>query len=433
MKRIGVLGVVALLLLPLGAGTGADRELPLRGPQAETAVPVAVVPDGSDERLAHLDSATLTPVAPIRLIGAIEAWAASPDGRLLALGVSSDTQDEHFVVRFANVGSLRLVRRGLKLDGWLAAASWPTLSRMVALVGSQSDVAVETIDTVGKTIVRREALGGIAGPIVRFAGGFVLLVEQPNQIAPASLAVVGTDGSVRTVRLDRILAGWSWPRDAGADPIGTARGPGLAVDPAGTAYVLDASGLVAAVDLAGLVVSYHILHPASLLTRLADWLSPPAEAKGLNGPQRSATWLGDGLIALTGADYTATRAKDGSESFGATPAGLAVVDVQSWTLRMLDADATDASVADGALLTTGGGWTSSGRGSGTGLAAYQADGTMRWRLFPGTRPSVAGVVGRLALVQEDGNGRYDVIDTATGRTLRSGVGQAPWPLVGSGS
>jgi hypothetical protein len=42
-------------------------------------------------------------------------------------------------------------------------------------------------------------------------------------------------------------------------------------------------------------------------------------------------------------------------------------------------------------------------------------------------------VGRLALVQEDGNGRYDVIDTATGRTLRSGVGQAPWPLVGSGS
>jgi hypothetical protein len=337
------------------------------------------------------------------------------------------------MLRFANVGSLRLARRGLRLDGWLEAVSWPTLSRLVALVGSQAGVSVETIDTVEKTVVRREALGGTAGPIARADGGFVVLVEAPNQITPASLAVVGADGAVRTVRLHRILAGWFWPTDAGTDPIGTARGPGLAVDPAGTAYVLDPSGFVAAVDLSSLSVSYHALTSSSLLSRLADWLSPPAAAKGLNGPERTAIWLGDGLIALTGSDYTAARAKDGSVAFSATPAGLAIVDVQSWTLRMIDPDATSTTIADDALLTTGGGWTSSDQGSGTGLVAYAADGRARWRLFPGTRPDVAGVVGGLAIVQEDGNAHYDVIDVGSGRVVRSGVGQAPWPLVGSGS
>jgi hypothetical protein len=431
MRRIGVLGVAALLLLSLGGGGG--RQLTLRGPQTETAVPLAIVPDGSVERLTHVDSATLAPLSGSRLVGTIGAWAASPDGRLLALGVSTDSQNEHWTLRFANVGSLRLVRRGVRLDGWLAAASWPTLSRVVALVGSQTGVSVETIDTVGKTILHREALGGTAGPIARMAGGFVVLVEAPNQIAPASLAVVDADGGMRTVRLDRIVAGWSWPQDGSNDPIGSARGPGLAVDPAGTAYILDPSGLVAAVDLGSLAVSYHPLSSASLLSRLADWFSPPAEAKGLNGPERTATWLGDGLIALTGTDYTATRAKDGSAAFSATPAGLSIVDVRNWTVRMLDAEATGATVADGTLLTTGGGWTSSDQGSGTGLAAYQGDGALRWRLFPGTRPYVAGVVGGLAVVQEDGNGRFDVIDVRTGDVLRSGVGQAPGPLVGSGS
>jgi hypothetical protein len=431
MRRIGVLGVAALLFFPLAEWTG--RQPALRGPQTETAVPMAVVTDGSVERLAHVDPATLAPLSPTRLIGTIGAWAASPDGRLLALGVDTDSQSERSSLRFANVGSLRLVRTGLKLDGWLEAVSWPTLSRAVALVGSTTDVSVEAIDTVGKTIIRRESLGGLAGPIVRADGGFVVLLEAPNQVAPASLAVVGADGSVRTVRLDRILAGWHWPKDAGADPIGAARGPGLAVDPAGTAYVLDPSGFVAAVDLSSLTVSYHALSSTSLLTRLADWLTPPAEAKGLNGPQRTATWLGDGLIALTGSDYTATRAGDGSEAFSATPAGLAIVDVQSWTVRTIAPEVTDATVADGALLATGGGWSSSDQGSGTGLVAYAADGSLRWRLFPGTRPYVAGVLGKLAIVQEDGNGRYDVVDVGSGRVVRSGVGQAPWPLVGGGS
>jgi hypothetical protein len=330
------------------------------------------------------------------------------------------------------VGTLRLVRQGVPLDGWLQAALWGTPTRLVALVTSPSDVAVETVDTVAKAVVGRTSLGGIVGHLTGVPAGLVVLVEQPDAIAAASLAVVGADGGVRSVRLDRIRAGWRVPDDHGTDPIRTGRAPGLAVDPAGTAYVLDPSGLVATVDLRSLEVSYHSLAAASLAARFFDWLTPQAQAKGMNGPVRSAVWLGDGLIALTGSDYTATQAKDGNVDFTQTPAGLAIVDTRHWTTRVLDPQASDVSVADGALLATGGGWSSADEGSGEGLAVYGADGTLVRRLFPGTRPYVAGVVGSLAFVQEDGNGRYAVVDVATGRIVRTGSGQAPWPLVDAG-
>ena len=432
MRRIAVLvGVSALVLLPLGR-SGPARPLPLRAPEPATAVPMAIAPDGSDSRLVRLKPATLAVTARSAWLGPIGAWVVSPDRHLLALGFSAGSSSERTTLRFANVGTLRLVRQGASLDGWLEAALWRTPTRLVALVSSSSDVAVETVDTVSKAVVGRRSLGGIAGHLANVPDALVVLVEQPNAVGIASLAVVGADGGVRSVRLDRIRAGWSVPDDQGADPIRTGRTPGLAVDPTGTAYVLDASGLVAAVDLRSLEVSYHSLHPTSLAARFFDWLTPSAQAKGMNGPMRSATWLGDGLIALTGSDYTATQAKDGNADFTQTPAGLEIVDTRDWTTRMLDPQAYDVSVANGALLATGGGWSSADEGSGEGLAIYGADGRLGRRLFPGTRPYVAGVVGKLAFVQEDGNGRYRVVDVATGHIVRTGSGQAPWPLVDAG-
>lgn len=431
MRRIGVLvGSAALVLLPSGRG-GLERPLPLHGPRPTTAVPLAVVPDGAGSRLVRLDPAALAVTARSAQLGGIGAWTVSPDRRLVALGVGTTPSGERSMLRFANTETLRLVRRGVALDGWLQAALWGTPVRLVALVSASSDATVETIDAVAKTVVERRSLDGIAGEFARFPRGLAVLVEQPNTIATVSLAVVGVDGSVRSARLDRIRAGWSWPDEQGTDPIGTTRDPALAVDPAGTAYVLDASGLVAAVDLRSLEVSYHSLAPASLVARLSNWLTPVARAKGLTGPVRTAAWLGDGLIALTGSDYSATRARDGSVDFTQVPAGLAIVDTHDWKTRTLDPQAYAVAVADGALLATGGGWSSAGQGSGEGLAVYGVGGTLVRRLFPGTRPYVAGAVGGLAVVQEDGDGRYDVVDVATGRIVRAGRGQAPWPLVGS--
>lgn len=431
MRRIGALvGASLLVLLPLGR-SGVVRPLPLRGPQAVTAALLGIVPDESV--LGRLDPATLAVTAHSARLGAPGAWVASPDRRLLAFGIGNGSDNERTMLRFANAQTLRLVRRGVALDGWLQAALWRTPARLVALVSSASNVTVETIDTVTKTVVGRRSLGGIAGPVARLRDGLVVLVEQPNEIAAASLAVVDADGGVRSVRLDRIRAGWSWPDGQGTDPIGTTRVPGLAVDPAGTAYVLDASGLVAVVDLSSLDVAYHSLAPASLVARLSNWLTPSAEAKGMNGPVRTAAWLGDGLIAVTGSDYTATRAKDGSIDFTQRPAGLAIVDTLDWTTRTLDPQAYAVAVADGALLATGGGWSSADQGSGEGLAVYGPAGTLVRRLFPGTRPYVAGVVGGLALVQVGDNSSYDVVDVATGRIVRTGSGQSPWPLVGAGS
>lgn len=434
MRRIGVVAAcAAAVLLPPGRG-GLDRTLPLCGPEAETASLLAVSSDATGSRLERLDPATLAPVARSVLPASVDGWVVSPDRRLLALGLGSYSPVAGSTLRFANVPTLRLARRGVKLDGPLRAALWPAEGRLLALVDARAGLELETVDTVAKRVTARRDLPGTVGSTGRFHGGLVLLLERPNEIGEASLAVVGPDGSVRTVGLDRIRAGSHWPQDVSNDPIGATRSPALAVDPAGTAYVVDAGGLAAAVDLRSLAVSYHTLANRSLLGRLAGWLTPPAQAKGMNGPQRSAVWLGDGLLALTGADYATTRAKDGSVSFTQTPAGLAVVDTHDWTVRTLAADASGVTVADGALLATGGAWSSSGESGGNGLAAYGPDGTLRWRLFPGGRPWVVGAVGGLALVQDAGAVHYSIVDVASGRIVRSGPArEEPRLLVGTGS
>ncbi|HET7571523.1 MAG TPA: hypothetical protein VFJ77_02505 [Gaiellaceae bacterium] len=418
MRRIALLGVVALALLPLGRS--AERTLPLRGPQAATATLTALLGDSGGSRLATVDPATLAARVRSARLGPVDAWAVAPGGGLVALGVRRDPDADSYMLRFANAATLRVARAGVPLSGWLQSLLWASPGRVVALTGEQDGVTVAVVDAVAKRVVARHPLGGMAAAVARFRGGLAALVQPGGSVGAAKLAVVGPSGEVRSVRLERIRAGAHWPEDPSSDPIGTTRQPALAVDPAGTAYVLDPDGLVAEIDLRSLAVSYHTLGAASVLARIAAWLVPPASAKGMNGPQRAATWLGDGLIALSGSDYSATRAEDGSVTFSQAPAGLAVVDTHGWTVRTLDRQATSAWVADGALLATGGGWSSGDSARGEGLAAYGPDGKLRWRLFPGTRPWVDGVVGGLALVVEEGGARFHVVDVESGRILRSG-------------
>jgi len=83
-----------------------------------------------------------------------------------------------------------------------------------------------------------------------------------------------------------------------------AAGPGVAFDPApGRVFVVDPGGLVAEVELATLAVAYHSVGPA---------LSPLARAEACESRWRTARWLGDGLIAVSGFDRHEFTTTDGS-------------------------------------------------------------------------------------------------------------------------
>src|SRR5205823_3700378 len=101
------------------------------------------------------------------------------------------------------------------------------------------------------------------------------------------------------------------------------------------------------------------------------------------------------------------------------PAGLEVVDTRDWSVRTLDPEADSAVVADGILLADGSSWRSDANGSsGDGVAAYGADGTLRWRVDAGSPRWVAAAYGRLAVV--GGESRpYELVDLATGKVLRT--------------
>jgi hypothetical protein len=431
--------VSVLLALPGGVG---ERPLPLRSESPATAALMGLVGDEQGSRLVQVDPSTLATVHASARVGYYDGWVRSPDGKLLVVATHSprDTGAQVSTIRFVNTGTLKFVRTGVRLDGFFRAALWPSLGRLLALTGSccNSDLELATVDTVAKRVVARRTIPGVVLDIVRSADGLVLLAAPPNEIGPARLVAVEGDGSVRTVALDRIQAGSHWPEESTQDPIGTMREPGLAVDPkGGVAYVVDPAGLVAAVRLADRGVTYHTAVAAqSLLGRLSHWLTPVASAKGMNGPIRTAVWLGDGMLAVTGSDSSALRRKDGTMVISGRPAGLSVIDTRDWTARTIDAGADAATVADGVLLTTGGTFRvegSTNTTTGEGIVARGPNGSVRWRLFPGTAAWVVGAHGDRAVVQQNGGQTFDLVDLETGKVLRSLGSTYPWLLLGSGS
>jgi len=226
---------------------------------------------------------------------------------------------------------LRWESGALPVGGGFYAGLWPRPGRLYTLVGGDTRLELETVNTVTRQIVASQPIGGPLLQIARSAGRLVLLAGTENAIVPARLVVVGSNGAVRSVTVRRILAGTHYDTKS-RDSIGTTNLPGLAVDPhSGSAYLIDSSGLVASVDLGDLSVTYHQLGSGSLLTRIAHWLTPPAEAKGTNGATLSAQWLGNGLIAVAGTQGSAT-----AQVASYRPTGLRIIDTHNWSTRMVD-------------------------------------------------------------------------------------------------
>jgi hypothetical protein len=323
-------------------------------------------------RLAWYDPATLTILAGRKAPLANHAcsWAFSAGRDVLALAACKDAE-----LRFVNARTMRVLgdlRLGL-YGGPAGSLTWFRPDRVLALVRTQPSV-IAVVDPLARKTVRRVSLPGrVWSTTARFRDGLAMLVGPEQGFASARLALADAEGGIRTVTLDRISIG-SEVDESGQNPMVRSRTPGFAVDPAGRAYVIAPDGLVAEVDLASLALTYHE-QPRSLAERLLGWLQPAAAAKTLDGPERTARWLGDGLIAVSGADYATTRDAQGKVTLNVTPYGLRLLDTGDWRWRTIDRDAIWFTLGPDVLLVT------HGPEDGPRVAsAYGRDGALRYRV-----------------------------------------------------
>lgn len=432
-------GVLSLVLFVPGRET--SRPLVLHGPQRQTKESIGLVWRYDGAYLARIDERSLRQTGPRRgRLGYVGSWAfAEPGGGLLAVATQLWTNDTTQVVRFVDVGSLRLIPKTVPLGGYASALLWARPDRLVAVVNDLSGrgSSVVTIDTGSRQIVSRRTLDGDVAAVARAADALVVLETPRNAIGASHLDVVAADGTLSSVALDRVTAGTAWPEQDGvvSDPFGTQRVPALAVDPDGyRAYVVQPDGPAADVSLRTLAVSYHDLRaPDSVLARFGAWLTPPAVAKGMDGPVRAGTWLGDGLMALTGFDEHVVRKADNAD-VTTSPAGLAIVDTRDWSIRVLDPGADSVTAADGLLLATGRrGSSGQEQATGMGLAAYGPDRSLQFRLFPGVSSwVVAALAGRAYVEGAGGDSSVSVVDLSSGKVVEERRGPVPTPLLVDG-
>jgi hypothetical protein len=437
-------GAVALALLVMAGCSaltpGPPGETPRSASPAPVALPgppmagastwvLAVISDAPTV-LARLDPRSLRPLPGRRVdLGEpVAGYALSADRSLLVLGDNDEAT--LFVV---DVVGMRLAGRVLLEPGGPPpdVLAWLGPRRVAAVTEDAGGVSVVLVDPLARRVVARQRLGGVLGGTARLPGRLVLLLTPDGAIGPARLAVVDGRGTVRSVTLPGIVAGFAQPAAGAPDAVGRQRVAGLAVDASGgRAFVVAAGGPVAEVDLASLRVTDHVpRQPAGLLGRLAGWLVPPAQAKAVvSGPVRQACWLGDGLLAVAGSEDRVRKDPGGQLQDEQVPSGALLLDTRSWTVQPLDTQASQVSYRGGWLLTFGGGWNAAEQRSyGAGLTAYGPGGRPPLHLFRTRLVFDALVDGDLAyawLTEGNGDTATAIADLRTGRVLRVLAGPA---------
>ena len=429
-----VIALVGAVTVPWSAATEVG---PARA--AKSAPPVLGVSYRSPRgALAWFEPMTLRtiPGRKAPLGGHYGSWAFSADRGVLALGSCLDPGAETPELRFVDARRMRVLG-DLRLSpyrGCATSLTWLRRNRLLAVVSTDpaNDSALSVVNPLTRRVLRRSQLPAWPAAVGRTSEELVLLLSSPGEFAPARLAVVDSEGAARMRTVERILAG-TMEDETSSDYRARTIQPGLAVEPDGRrAFVVSASGPVAEVDLVTLTVSYHELDRPSLFGRLLRWLTPAAQAKLMEGPVREARWLGDGMLAVSGMDYS-VEAGSGQARLVQTPAGVRLIDTGSWTSRLLDSEASGFAVAPGLVVAQGGRWDGElDRGFGSGLNAFGLDGRERWQLHAGEYRwmDVAGSVGYVYL---DG-GRAEVVDLMAGTVVGQVVGDAlPQLLAGPSS
>jgi hypothetical protein len=364
---------------------------------------LGIVDVGTSAQLVALDPETLDPVAggPSIVLGKRGGMGVvAHDGSQLVYASEGR-------LRFFNPASFERTGEVSRLSAdfvaWVdpVGIAWitPEVVAVLRKVGTDG-LQVVKVDAFAHAVNSRRSVAGVVLAAQSVPGAYVALLGHDGKVAPLRLLVV-TAESVRVVRLrDRIRGGMAFRR--GNPPVGTVRMPALAVAD-GTAYVADPSGTVVEVPLATLAPAYRVLHGRF--------------AKIMSGATLQAVPLGDGLLAITGSQLSAS---------GTRPAGLELVDTRGWTSRPLAAGASAAWSYRGGLLATGGTWDAKAQKStGMGLAALERSGEARFRLFDGQSAWVQRIVGSRAYVVVNGQQGLAVVDLVTGRVVGRRTAQLP--------
>jgi hypothetical protein len=416
--RIGLLmTLAAVLALGIASPTDSSSGRTHASKRSTTVLAVSYAGRGSAQLL-RLDRRTLAPVVRGRRVGLGEnpgAWALSPDGKRLAIG-----SERALGLRIVDLRRMRKIADVQTRNGLILVAAWLAPNRIVGV----EETGLFVVDPVERRLLRSESLGGYPIGAARVGNALVLLVSPVDEIGTARLAVVDADGNVRSVALDRILAGSRIPVGEPDAPIGEAWRPGLAVDAVGgRAFVVGGGAPIAEVDLATLAVRYHDLaRPASLLGRLRNWLEPEAQAKGpVAGSWRTARWLGGDKLAFTGEDGRAV----GGGNVDVTAAGLTLVNTSSWSAETLEDRANGIAFAAGTLMATRQGFEV---GRGIGLLGFDRDGSRRFHLLGDVRLAIVGMLDDRVFVDDESKVR--AADLRRGRLVRA-PREVPQLVVGS--
>jgi hypothetical protein len=386
---IGVLTSFALALL-FGGPVGGSAQQP--------AFVLAVVPAGEERVLARLDAASLDVTGESVSIGrqtiglgrSAFTWAFTPDVSKLAIGGRLLGG-----VRFVDLREMRVVGRMTRAFEPLA---WLTPRRLLAAEQANLDTGPNTllvVDPVAGRVVARRALGATIFRTERTTDRLVLLLGTSGRIGRARVAAADARGRVRKVTLGRIQAGCVGdPRTHSV----RCKSPGLAVDSVARRAFVVGARLVAVIDVRTMAVRYQDVGAA-----VAD-LSLPSSA-------RFARWLGDGLLAVAGSDSTP------GDRPTIRPAGLRVIDTQTWTALVIDEGATYFAVANGSVLAFG-------IGRGIGLRAYALDGRLRFHVLGDEPISWVQAGGGYAYVYRGQEHNVAIVDLDSG-TIRESARSLP--------
>jgi hypothetical protein len=346
------------------------------------------------------------------------AWSFSPDKAKLAVAGGSPLEVRIVDVRamrLDGVASLPLTIARPPAEPAVTAFAWPTARRILALVEWGAwDHALVVVDPVERRAVSHQTIDGTLVGQAPTDDGLALLLAPVGRVGPMRLLLADRDGRAESIPLPGIDGGLE---TVDADlAVTRVQVPGLAVAPTGRrALVVPAAGDVAEIDLVSRRVVSRALHePVSLLGRVRSWLEPTAQAKASAGTERQAAWVGDHLVAVTGQDHRLVNGQGEQET---TPAGLALIDVRDWSLRMLDERASQFSVAAGTLLAYGiSGSSATEETVGMGLTAYALDGEERFHLFGDEPIYFVETAGPLAYVWRDGASPA-VVDLRSGNVV----------------
>ena len=421
MRRVAVIFALALVAAGAGGSAGESAAVARTVPKASAVLAIVEAYNGS--RLLWLDPATLRPFTKrsVSLPGGAWSPVLSPAGRYVAVGGPGSVG-----IRIVDLRHMRVTARVAALrysSRRLVPLAWPERRRLLVLDSPQdargSPEALVAIDPVAGKVVARTVRASTAKAWADWVptGRQLVVLSQPTEeMGSARLVVFGPGGGILKATDVGIVAG-VWPEGPPGSRIAD---PGLTVDPGERrAFVVDSQTL-AQVDLDTLEVSYmRLTESRSLLSRLLGWLEPAAQAKLASGFSRQATWLGNEMLAVSGATFGGARS---------TPAGLYVVDATTGATRMLEPRASAQRFSQGFLLAFGASRDGANVESGMGLAAYSREGVRLWNAL-GDEPvwlvETAAGYAYVPTPDEVFPRGVRVVDLSTGDVLRTVRGEMP--------